>query len=94
MSDLLTSEDLKTERATEPRWRNWWRLYPPTYVRCNACGTFHHSPDGAVFDYGGCCSTYESRFEAELNAKEDYDPSCDQAKVEWLGAYVDGERPA
>lgn len=91
-----TAEKTRTEKATEPakRWKNWWRLYAPTYVRCNACGTFHHSPDAAPFDYNGCCQSYESQFEAELNAKEDYDPSCDQAKVEWLGAYPDGEQPA
>jgi len=88
-----TLERQEERTATPARWRNWWRLYPPSFVRCNACGAFHRSPDGSPFDYAGCCQTYESRFDAELNAKEDYDESCDQAKVEWLGAYPEGERP-
>jgi hypothetical protein len=91
---MMIDEQLDEKPITKPpaRWRNWWRLYPPTYVRCNSCMTFHRG-NGAPWDYDGCCQTYESEFDAKFNAKEDYDPSCDQAKVEWLGAYPDGERP-
>lgn len=95
MADVLEAPVREVAKEPAKRWRNWWRLYPPTYVRCNTCLTFHRAPvEGKLFDYGGCCQTYESQFEAELDAKEEYNPSCDQAKVEYLGAFPEGERPS
>lgn len=97
MSDPLLM-DVRTkpreETVTKPatRWRNWWRLYAPTFVRCNTCMTIHRSAE-RFFDYDGCCSTYETEFEAKVDAKEDFDESCDQAKVEYLGAYPTGATP-
>lgn len=98
---LLTDDDLRTERepVKEPAkaWRNWWRLYWPTYVRCEACGVFHFRgrAQGEAVDYDGCCTVYPSRDTAESDARatENYDESCERAKVEYLGAYPEGERP-
>lgn len=95
----MLEEKERTETVTEPplRWRNWWRLYPPTYVCCEACGVFHFRgrPAGEVVNYDGCCTVYPSKDLAESDAKatENFDESCDQAKVEYLGAYPEGETP-
>lgn len=89
-AETLPREETREKPPT--RWRNWWRLYAPTYVRCNTCQTFHRSTE-KFFDYGGCCMTYATEFEANLDAKEDFDPSCDQAKVEYLGAFPTDETP-
>ena len=89
----------EVETATEPpkRWRNWWRLYPPVWVTCNFCGTQHFRDQQArttPIDYDGCCQVYPSKDLAESGAEPEYDDSCAQARVEYLGAYPEGERPA
>lgn len=96
--DRLQDEDLATEREPlmEPArgWRNWWRLYRPTFVQCYGCKNIHHQGDGYSFDYDGCCEVWPSKDLAESNAASvEYDESCEQAKVEYLGAFPEGERP-
>lgn len=95
MSEYNTLAREETATAPPTRWRNWWRLYPPTFVRCNTCGTFHHKGRAlTVVDYDGCCKVYPSKDLAVSDASEEFDESCDQAKVEWLGAYPEGVRPS
>lgn len=95
MSELLTDDDLKTERATEPpkRWRNWWRATMP--LDCMDCG---HEPAVGV-PYGGCncpSAVFPSRDIAETEAADDLNyqvAAWGHQLEEYLGAFPEGEQP-
>lgn len=91
MTDVLTDDDLKTEKAREKRWRNWWLFLEPQWFQCVVCG---FAEDVGVGDKrAGHCKFYASVEEATAAARELdrlSDPSVDRM---WLGAYPEGERP-
>lgn len=98
MSDLLTSPDLKTERATEPpkRWRNWWIAnYPSVRTLCDLCGgsvPFIKAGD----KYATHCFPHPSKDVAESEASrqiEDDIAEWGEQLDEYLGAFPDGKAP-
>jgi hypothetical protein len=63
--DLLSDEDLQTQRATAPpkRWRNWALVVAPFKSKCLVCGAVREPEVGSI--YRGCCRTFPSKDIAE-----------------------------
>jgi hypothetical protein len=87
--DLLTDNDLKTERATEPpkRWVNWWRAEERAYDPTTG-DTFEPGEEYADENVWPSKDTAETDAAAALRLPRDV-----YMLVTYLGAFPDGETP-
>lgn len=91
--DLLTDDDLKTERATEPpkRWFNWSASVNDAVYECS-CGRDVRVRAG-VARLPHCPTAHPSKDIAESKALADMQDVGRALYWIYLGAFPEGERP-
>lgn len=91
MTTLAEPESQTTDGGL--RWRNWWRLTDAQTFICVVCGHEVHVEAGQAVTVAAHCKTYPSLAEATAAARALDGMSDSECGREWLGAYVDGEKP-
>lgn len=85
----LTLAQSRAETVRAPRWRNWWRVLAPItlFVRGREVG--QRNPG----DYEGQTSHASKELAEQVAVNAARNNPVHYARLEYLGAYREGERP-